>query len=88
MAAATPNLGEIGVMSLFRHSAIASFWKERLAPWLLGDFAKNESGTVDGTSAISQMKEAVHSCFTSSGKAMRQNWHRMLAGRFRNNRTL
>jgi len=75
-------------MSLFRRSAIESFWKDRLAPWLLGDFAKDESGTLNGSSAISQMKEAVHSCFTSSGKAMRQNWYRMLAGRFRNDRTL
>jgi hypothetical protein len=78
---------EVGAMGLIRRSDIASFWKDRLAPWLLGDFAKNENVTLNDVSAISQIKQTMHSCLRSTGKAMHQNWHRMLADRFRNNRT-
>jgi hypothetical protein len=73
---------------LIRRTDIVSFWKDRLAPWLLGDFANNENATHNDASAISQIKEAMHSCLRSTGKAMRQNWHRMLARKFRNNKTL
>jgi len=81
-------VGEIDPMGLIRRTDITSFWKDRLAPWLLGDFANNESVTHNDASAISQIKAAIHSCLGSMDKAMRQNWHRKLAGRFRNNRTL
>jgi hypothetical protein len=80
--------GEIGAMGLIRRTNIASFWKNRLAPWLLGDFEKNESVAHNGASAINQIKQAMHSCLRSTSKAMRQNWYRMSAVWFRNNRNL
>ena len=83
-------MASIGVSGLIRraHAHAAAYWNDRLAPWLLGDFAKDETGTCNrDTTTIQLMKAAVHSCLGSTGRSMRKNWYRMLASRFRNNRT-
>ena len=58
--------------------------RDRLVPWLLGDFAKDETGALHyDTTAFKRMKSAFSSGLHSTGKALRYNWYRKLPDKFR-----
>ena len=60
------------------------FCRDRLVPWLLGDFARDETGALDDdTTAFKRMKSAFSSGLRSTGKALRDDWYRKLPDKFR-----
>jgi hypothetical protein len=75
---------KIGTVCSFCWSRAEVFCHDRLVPWLLGDFAKDETGALDlDTTAFKRMKSAWSSGLRSTGKALRDNWYRKLPNKFR-----
>ena len=62
----------------------AAFCNDRLLPWLLGDFVKDETRALEyDATAVKRMKSALRSGLRSTGRALRENWYRNLPNRFR-----
>jgi len=66
--------GAMGVHLVTIDAQAASRWNHRIASWLLGGLAKDETrATPDGT-IINIVRRTLRSCLRSTGSAMRGSW--------------